>query len=182
MLDPPGVLHLLARYPKAHEIVPLLIDLGADKEIRDEVRCASICSEILISSCQNLWRNWRWHRLDVSLQDGNTPLHSFVAANMLQAAAELLARGVSINNVNSRQESPLHVAARRDLEDMTALLLAYGADEHLQVGALISQGLYRGQGSGILTSDYHLAPICVNPNVLFLFSFCRMLRVKGLWS
>lgn len=42
VLDPPGALHLVSRYPEAHHIVPLLIDLGADKEQRDEVWMASL--------------------------------------------------------------------------------------------------------------------------------------------
>jgi ankyrin repeat protein len=51
-----------------------------------------------------------------------------------QAVAVLLSRGVAINAVNEAGDTPLHVAARAELDDMMVLLLAYGADETLKVG------------------------------------------------
>jgi ankyrin repeat protein len=77
------------------------------------------------------------------LQEGNTPLHSFVAAEMLPAAAQLLAGGVNINSVNVWHETPLHIAAKKDLEDMTALLLAYGADDQIRVSNRTHEMLIR---------------------------------------
>jgi len=37
IVDPPGPLHLLARHPESHNVLGLLIDLGADLEQKDQV-------------------------------------------------------------------------------------------------------------------------------------------------
>lgn len=146
MVAPPGPLHILSRYPEAHSILPLLLELGADLEAKDEV-CTVISSwlhqgawirKARVTTTELPFACLRWVTIAprsvlLSAQAGNTPIHSFARHNMLQSVSQLLAHGANINSLNHDQDTPLHVAAKLQLEDMMVLLLAFGADESLRV-------------------------------------------------
>jgi ankyrin repeat protein len=56
------------------------------------------------------------------------PLHSAVAAQRLDIAAELLGRGADVNAAQADDFTPLHEAAQNGQVAMIELLLAHGAD------------------------------------------------------
>ena len=58
------------------------------------------------------------------------PLHSAVAAQRLDIAEALLARGAEVNATQADDFTPLHGAAQNGQTEMIALLLAHGADPH----------------------------------------------------
>ncbi|KAM4598321.1 ankyrin repeat and SOCS box protein 16 [Polymixia lowei] len=80
----------------------------------------AVCVQILLS-----------HGADSGLlaADGSAPLHLCTSAQSLQCA-ELLLDGAAEVNVLTRESrlTPLHVAARRGLEEHVALFLSHGAD------------------------------------------------------
>lgn len=80
----------------------------------------AICAHMLLTHGANP---------DVLAADGNSPLHLCNTAETYQCA-ELLVKGSADVNISHRQSrlTPLHVVARRGLEEHVQLLLTHGAD------------------------------------------------------
>ncbi|XP_008010637.1 ankyrin repeat and SOCS box protein 16 [Chlorocebus sabaeus] len=76
-------------------------------------------------------------KANVLTEEGMTPLHLCTIPESLQCAKLLLEAGATVNlAAGESQETPLHVAAARGLEQHVALYLEHGAD----VGLRTSQG------------------------------------------
>ncbi|XP_054312188.1 ankyrin repeat and SOCS box protein 16 isoform X1 [Pongo pygmaeus] len=76
-------------------------------------------------------------KANVLTEEGTTPLHLCTIPESLQCAKLLLEAGATVNlAAGESQETPLHVAAARGLEQHVALYLEHGAD----VGLRTSQG------------------------------------------
>ncbi|KAL0597676.1 Ankyrin repeat and SOCS box protein 16 [Plecturocebus cupreus] len=76
-------------------------------------------------------------KANVLSEEGTTPLHLCTTPESLQCAKLLLEAGAMVNlAAGESQETPLHVAAARGLEQHVALYLEYGAD----FGLRTSQG------------------------------------------
>ncbi|XP_039332876.1 ankyrin repeat and SOCS box protein 16 [Saimiri boliviensis] len=76
-------------------------------------------------------------KADVLSEEGTTALHLCTTPESLQCAKLLLEAGATVNlAAGESQETPLHVAAARGLEQHVALYLEHGAD----VGLRTSQG------------------------------------------
>ena len=133
MVDDPGPLHLLASYPEAHHIVPLLIDLGADMERRDEEGNTSLHRFVKANMLQV-----HTYVQAIIIISGERPyplshIHHHDTYHT-QGVAVLLSRGANVHATNQQLDTPLHLAARMEHEDMMTLLLSYGADEYAKVG------------------------------------------------
>ena len=129
------------------ESIRLLLELGADLNIKDRVGCSPIFSAVSSSSQQNCFR----HTVDLLLQHngnlhtndalGNTLLHHAVKYGNLSAMEVLLEKGCDVNARTAHGASPLHfvgAVARFGypyrttqeplISQMVRLLLVWGAD------------------------------------------------------
>ncbi|XP_028311475.1 ankyrin repeat and SOCS box protein 16 [Gouania willdenowi] len=96
-------------------------DPGGSTALHDA--CAgghSICVQLLLA---------HGAKPDVLTADGSAPLHLCTTAQSFQCAKLLLEEGAEVNVRNRESRiSPLHVAARRGLEEHVELFLSNGAD------------------------------------------------------
>lgn len=65
-------------------------------------------------------------------EDGNTVLHRAVATSDLSYIQFLLDAGADVNARNNSGETPAHIVARIDADEVFQLLLDYGADIYIR--------------------------------------------------
>jgi cytohesin len=124
------VLHMAA-YQANTDVVPALMKAGADPALRDSRGNTALhyaagskrLLEFLLASKPNV---------NVTNQDGDTPLHWAACANDIEPATLLLAAGASVNAVNAKGQTPLHLASWKQNESMAKLLLDHKADPNLR--------------------------------------------------
>ena len=124
------VLHLAA-YKANTDVVPALMKAGADPSLRDSRGNTALhyaagskrILELLLASKPNV---------NVTNQDGDTPLHWAACATDIEPATLLLAAGANVNAVNAKGQTPLHLVSRKQNEAMAQLLLTHKADPNLR--------------------------------------------------
>lgn len=77
---------------------------------------------------ENFEENLSISTVEETDQSGNTILHFAVLEKKINFVEILLYHGADPNIENEKEETPLHLAARLDLEEIFELLLKYGAD------------------------------------------------------
>ncbi|KAK4336948.1 hypothetical protein RND71_043520 [Anisodus tanguticus] len=80
----------------------------------------SVC-EVLLSASTN-------SPLKIREKKGNTALHLAVMGNHHKTVQVLIQHGASVNSMNSRQQTPLHIAAEMGFSESAQALLIQGAD------------------------------------------------------
>ncbi|XP_078053518.1 uncharacterized protein LOC144478972 isoform X1 [Augochlora pura] len=113
-------------------IAQLLLRAGADTEITDHmgftplhVAASQGCKGILDSMIQH------GAALNKQCKYGNTPLHLACQNNLEQQVETveiLISKGVDLNCLNLRLQSPIHIAAEMGHKEICELLLAAGAN------------------------------------------------------
>ena len=132
-----------AVYEGKKKVVELLLDHGADVNIRDRWGCPVIrwilVNEKINKDIVELLLN---HGADVNIQDkhGSAALHELVTPvcddersveNEKEIAELLLSHGADINLQNEDGETALMKVARRDNKEMVEFLLNHGADVNI---------------------------------------------------
>jgi cytohesin len=124
------VLHMAA-YQANTDVVPALMKAGADPALRDSRGNTALhyaagnkrILELLLASKPNV---------NVTNQDGDTPLHWAACAADIEPATLLLAAGANVNAVNAKGQTPLHLVSWKQNEAMAQLLLTHKADPNLR--------------------------------------------------
>lgn len=128
-------LHMAARYSRA-DAAKKLLDAGADPTVQDNTGRTPLHAAIA-ADARGVFQILMNHRIaqstvNVSMNDGVTPLMTAVKLELEEIVEELLANKVDINATDSHGKSALHWAAAVDNPKAANLLIRHGANVDAQ--------------------------------------------------
>ena len=128
----------LASYWGGFKVAQLLIDHGADINVRDKNGRTPLHGAV--DKLPDQAADWYFnaiqflleHGADVVAQDHNdlTPLHVASQASGIKVVQPLLEHGADVDALDNKHTTPLHFASRAGNAAVASLLLQHGADVH----------------------------------------------------